>query len=434
MKKFLVGFMVLAFSWSSMGSYALANNFSPIQSVQQGGPSGQQGAMTTGQRQETVPNEQGQSGNRQNINTSSSATTSKIPVYINGVKQNFSSDPVNMNGSVLVPMRNLFEAVGGNVQWDDATRTVTGNRGNTNVKLSIGSNSGYVNNSQQQLNAAPQLINGNTYIPLRFLCEAFGATVDWENGVIYIQLPESSGSYYSYGQNDDLDDISAALNDIFEDAGDDYFDDDGIECAVSLSGNENYLAYKILLDFDDADDYDDLAELDENYIEAFLDDLADAIDDEIDGTDYEDADITGKLLDNDNYRYYVVYNGSTYSYSWNNEEDLDDITAALNDIFEDAGDDYFDDDGIECAISLSGDEDDLVYRVKLDFDDADDYDDLAELDEDYIEAFLDDLADAIDDEIDGTDYEDADITGKLVDNDNYRYYVIYDGSDYDYSW
>ncbi len=316
MKKFLVGFMVLAFSWSSMGSYALANNFSPIQSVQQGGPSGQQGAMTSGQQQGTVSNGQGQSGNRQNINTSSSATTSKIPVYINGVKQNFSSDPVNMNGSVLVPMRNLFEAVGGNVQWDDATRTVTGNRGNTNVKLSIGSNSGYVNNSQQQLNTAPQLINGNTYIPLRFLCEAFGATVDWENGVINIQLPENSGSYYSYNQNDDLDDISAALNDSFEDAGDAYFGDDDIDCTISLSGNENYLAYKIFLDFADADDYDDLAELDEDYIESFLDDLADAINDEIDGTDYEDADITGKLLDNDNSGYYVIYDGNDYDYSW----------------------------------------------------------------------------------------------------------------------
>ncbi len=433
MKKLFAGLMVFALTWFSMGTCALANNYSQS-------PTGQQGRMPTRQ-QGGIPG-QGQAGNIQNRNAASSTTGSKISVYINGAKQDFSSDPVNMNGSVLVPMRSLFESVGGNVQWENSTRTVTANRGNTNVRLSIGNNVGYINNGQQQLDAAPQLINGNTYIPIRFLCEAFGATVDWENGVIYIELPEDmeddsnynySNSIY-YNQNDDLDDIVAAINNTFEDAGDDYFDDDGIECAITLSGNEDDLVYRVKLDFDDADDYDDLKDLDEDDIEAFLDDLEDELYDEIDNTDYEDADITGYLIDNDNSRYYVRYNGSYYSYSWTDEDDLDDIIDAINDTFEDAGDDYFDDDGIECAITLSGDEDDLLYKVKLVFDDADNYDDLADLDEDDIEEFLDDLESEISDEIDDTDFEDADITGYLIDNDNSRYYVKYNGSYYSYSW
>ena len=72
--------------------------------------------------------------------------------------------------------------------------------------------------------------------------------------------------------------------------------------------------------------------------------------------------------------------------------------------------------------------------MKLDFSDADDYDKLSELDESDIETFLTAVEAEIIDEIDGTDYEDADITGKLVDNDRSSYYVTYDGSDYTYSW
>jgi hypothetical protein len=46
-----------------------------------------------------------------------------------------------------------------------------------------------------------------------------------------------------------------------------------------------------------------------------MSDVYDEITDEIDGTEYEDADITGRTYDDDSSDY-VTYNGSTYYFSW----------------------------------------------------------------------------------------------------------------------
>jgi hypothetical protein len=95
--------------------------------------------------------------------------------------------------------------------------------------------------------------------------------------------------------------------------------------------------------------------------------------------------------------------------------DLDEIEADLLDIFEDAGDEYFDDNRIKVALTLTGDEDDIAYSIKLDFKSSRSYDDLSDVSKKDIESFLDDVEEELTDAIDRTDYEDADITGKLTD-------------------
>ena len=53
-----------------------------------------------------------------------------------------------------------------------------------------------------------------------------------------------------------------------------------------------------------------------------------------------------------------------YVFSWDDDNsDISDVTDYLNDYFEDSGDTYFSDDGIDVTIRLSGDEDDLVYSL-----------------------------------------------------------------------
>ncbi|WP_165792158.1 hypothetical protein, partial [Desulfocucumis palustris] len=96
----------------------------------------------------------------------------------------------------------------------------------------------------------------------------------------------------------------------------DYFGDDGIDVTVSLDGDEDELAYNVTLDFDAADDYDNLTDISETNIKTFLNAVKSKINTEVDGTDYEGADIKGKAVDNDKSGYYVKYNGSTYTYSW----------------------------------------------------------------------------------------------------------------------
>ena len=420
MKKFLVGFVMLVFSLFSAGTYSFA---APINQAP-----GQQGGMSFGQ-QGGMPFGQGQSEKLQTSNTSSAQTESVISIYINGAKQSFSANPVTVNESILMPMRSLFEALGSSVEWENATQTVTGKRGNTSVKLSIGNKQAFINGGSKELNAPPQLINSNTYIPLRFVSEAYGAKVEWKDGAVYIQMPEDN-----IKSNNSLEIIKDALNNTFKDAGDTYFDNGNINCAITLSGNKTDLQYAVALGFDDTDDYDALSDLSEPDIKSFLNALKAEITTEIDGTYYKDAYINGILVDSDDSSIYVKYYASSYTFSWNEDSDISNIESTLNDYFDNAGYDYFDDSEIEISISLDGDEDDFVYDIEMDFSDSSDYDDLTDLSTSDIKSFLNAVKTKITREIDWTDYEDADIIGRLVDNDNSDYFVKYDGSSYNFSW
>lgn len=104
---------------------------------------------------------------------------SDISVYVNGQAQHFTPATTVQSGTTLVPMRAFFEALGAEVEWDNSTRTVTGKRGNTTVILSIDSSVAYVNGQQKTISIPAQLINGLTFIPLRFIGEALGDNVGY---------------------------------------------------------------------------------------------------------------------------------------------------------------------------------------------------------------------------------------------------------------
>jgi hypothetical protein len=278
-------------------------------------------------------------------------------------------------------------------------------------------------------------VDGRTLVPLRFVSKAIGASVAWDEATRIITIQSAAESVPSVNDTS-ISDIASTLNKYLSGVGSDYFGDSGIAATVSLSGSKSALTYTVMFDFGDADDYDKLTDLSQEKIESFLKVFKTQITSAIIGTAYEDATVTEILSDSDESSYYVTFNGSSYSFSWDESDvDLSDIADTVEGYFEDAGDDYFNDDGIAVTVSLSGDESDLAYTVKLDFDDAsDDYDDLTDVSENDIESFMEDVESKLSDEIDGTDYEDADITGKVIDNDDSSYYVKYDGSDYTYSW
>ncbi|GEM_PF-1762141 len=103
-----------------------------------------------------------------------------IQVYIEGVKQVYKQPPVNAKGNVLVPLRSIFESLGAAVKWNSSTQTVTATRAGRTVVLTIGSKTAYINGVAVTLSAAPQLINGSTMVPVRFVSEAFGGEVEWK--------------------------------------------------------------------------------------------------------------------------------------------------------------------------------------------------------------------------------------------------------------
>lgn len=104
---------------------------------------------------------------------------SHTTVTVDGRVLQFDVPPTIIDGRTLVPLRAIFEALGAEVEWDGATRTVTGRKDATTIILPIGSRSPTVNGMPVQLDVAGTIIDGRTLVPARFIAESLGAAVDW---------------------------------------------------------------------------------------------------------------------------------------------------------------------------------------------------------------------------------------------------------------
>lgn len=88
--------------------------------------------------------------------------------------------PVLVADRVMVPLRAIFEALGAQVEWDEATKTVTGTKNNLTISLTIDSEKAMINNRQIKLDVPVTIIDGRTMVPTRFIAESLGAQVTWD--------------------------------------------------------------------------------------------------------------------------------------------------------------------------------------------------------------------------------------------------------------
>jgi len=127
--------------------------------------------------------------------------SSDITVIINGQVQSFPQPPVAIDGTTLVPLRGIFEALGAKVEWDGATQTVSAVKGDIQVSVQLNNKTGYVNGKAIPLNVAPQAINGSTMVPLRFISESLGAKVEWDGATRTVTITTEQGQPQSQVQD-----------------------------------------------------------------------------------------------------------------------------------------------------------------------------------------------------------------------------------------
>jgi hypothetical protein len=101
-----------------------------------------------------------------------------VTVTVNGQSVNLNPPPTERAGRVFVPLRGVFENLGATVVYANGTINATG-RGH-NIQLHIGSTQATVDGQQQNLDVAPFIIGASTYVPLRFVSQALGASVNYD--------------------------------------------------------------------------------------------------------------------------------------------------------------------------------------------------------------------------------------------------------------
>lgn len=120
-------------------------------------------------------------------------------LYVNGAKLNPPLEPIIFNNRALVPLREVFEALGQKVDYDNDTKKITVSGNGRTVELQIGNNTAYVNGEAKAIpdGVVPKLITKvgvatKTMVPVRFVSESVGLLVEFDdtNGAIKITNPQ----------------------------------------------------------------------------------------------------------------------------------------------------------------------------------------------------------------------------------------------------
>ncbi len=101
-------------------------------------------------------------------------------VRINDEPTVMDAAPFILYGRTVVPIRVIAEAFGASIEWEGTTQTITILLNEKTIVMKIGSTIAQIDDNPTILEAPPVIQNGRTFVPLRFIAEAFGASIEWE--------------------------------------------------------------------------------------------------------------------------------------------------------------------------------------------------------------------------------------------------------------
>lgn len=124
-----------------------------------------------------------------------------ISLQFDGIEKNppaeMGESYINKDSRTMVPVRYISEALGNKVEWDNEKREVKIN--DKQIIIPIGKDEILVNNQKQKMDTKAEIKDGRTYVPLRFVAEALGQKVDYNQGTKSVIL--KSKDYQERNQN-----------------------------------------------------------------------------------------------------------------------------------------------------------------------------------------------------------------------------------------
>jgi hypothetical protein len=82
-------------------------------------------------------------------------------------------------GTLLIPLRSMFEQMGATVSWDPGSKTATVSKPGAEVKVTVGKPEVVINGESRPLDVPPMIYQGTVLVPVRVISEGMGAYVQW---------------------------------------------------------------------------------------------------------------------------------------------------------------------------------------------------------------------------------------------------------------
>lgn len=136
-----------------------------------------------------------------------------ISVHLDGLPVQFTEEPMFHEGNLLVQLRPVLDALGLQVGWDpEESAVLWSNWSGRPVRLKIGSGELWIDDDRYELPVQPQIRNGSTLIPLRYLMEKLSYLVDWSDPAQRVDVVTDGGYYVFLAATDnDLEEAGKRL-------------------------------------------------------------------------------------------------------------------------------------------------------------------------------------------------------------------------------
>jgi hypothetical protein len=83
------------------------------------------------------------------------------------------------DGTLLIPLRSMFEQMGATVAYDASTKTATVSKTGTELKITVGKPEVLLNGESRPIDVPAMIYQGNVLVPVRVISESMGAFVQW---------------------------------------------------------------------------------------------------------------------------------------------------------------------------------------------------------------------------------------------------------------
>ncbi|MBC5810333.1 MAG: hypothetical protein GIW95_05720 [Candidatus Eremiobacteraeota bacterium] len=120
------------------------------------------------------------------------ALATALSISLNGSPLHADAPPLERNGRVLLPARAVFDALGAAVDYRGASQHIDIRRGKHFVRVTLGSDRALVDGRTVRLDAPARVYDGRTYVPLRFVAQALGASVEYDGALRVVTIADAN--------------------------------------------------------------------------------------------------------------------------------------------------------------------------------------------------------------------------------------------------
>ncbi|MEA4892182.1 MAG: copper amine oxidase N-terminal domain-containing protein [Peptococcaceae bacterium] len=106
--------------------------------------------------------------------------------------------PQIIDGRTMVPLRFIGDVLGASVEWNGQTRQISYVTKDRSILLTLDKTAAVLNGTAAEMDVAPASIGGRTMVPVRFVSQWLGAAVSWDGATRTVEV-----KYYNHALEGD---------------------------------------------------------------------------------------------------------------------------------------------------------------------------------------------------------------------------------------